>query len=63
MILRFRSEYLENGDEFVDLGEILEGQVWGRVKSSGLLVQVLLEPWERWLWISVVDLGPGLKAQ
>lgn len=36
--------------------EILEGQVCGES-------EVLLGPWKLWLWVSVVDLGPGLEAQ
>lgn len=39
------------------------GRVGERVKSLRLLVSVLLEPWERWLWIPVENPGSGPEAQ
>lgn len=39
------------------------GSFGERVKSLRLLVSVLLEPWERWLWIPVENLVSGPEAQ
>lgn len=39
------------------------GRFGERVKSLYLLVSVLLEPWDRWLWIPVENLGSGPEAQ